>query len=96
MKDKKLKEDLENIKIPFDLLSAFQSVITEFGKKKFKYESFYNEGEDVLRFKTSKQKILLIIQKEHLYIRQFEFTKNTRKLKVLYVVKPSERNFKLL
>lgn len=93
--EKELKEALEDIKIPFDLLSAFQSVIAEFGKNKFLYESFSNEGEQTLRFTKPEKRILLAIQKEHLYIRQFDTDKEKRKLRVLYVVKPSERNFKL-
>ena len=95
MMEKKLKEDLESINIPFDLLSAFQSVVTEFGKQKYKYDSTSHEGEVVLRFKKTKKKIMLAIQKEHLYVRQFDIEGKRRKLRVLYVVKPSERNFKL-
>lgn len=93
--DNKLKEDLKEIDIPFDLLSAFQSVVTEFGKRKFKYESFSNDKEFILTFVNEEEKILLAIQKEHLYVRQFHYKNEQRKLKVLYVVKPSERNFKL-
>ena len=95
--DKQLKEDLESIKIPFDLLSAFQSVITELEKKKFKYDSFTNDNEYILTFKKGKtERVLIAIQQEHLYIRQYDYKNNKRSLKVLYVVKPSERNFKLL
>ena len=91
--DKKLKEDLKDINIPFDLLSAFQSVVTEFGKQKFKYDSINDKGEQVLRFKKTKQRILMAIEKEHLFIRQFDIKGKQRKLRVLYVVKPSERKF---
>ena len=92
----KFKEELEKSRIPFDLLSALHSVLAEFGKQKFKYDTVSRLGDTVFTFKRPKALLTLAIQKENLFVRQYSVNdKKIKKVRVIYVVKPSERNFKL-
>lgn len=94
----KLQEDLEKVNIPFDLLHGFSLVVLELRNNDFSYSHLTQEQSSIFTFesKKAKQKILVSINKEDLLIRQFSMNDDNRVLKVIYVVKPSERSFKLI
>lgn len=97
--EEKLTSDLSTIIVPFDLFTGLSIVIEELKKRKFTYTHLNQEAlQNILWFKTKEQKLSINIEKENLLIRQFSSeTKTTpRKLKVIYVVKPTERDFKLI
>jgi hypothetical protein len=93
-----LEEDLKSISIPFDLYTAFSSVVEEMEAKEFDYDSMISSSQPVVIFKSKKkeEKILINVTKENLLIKHFSEKDNIKKLKVIYVVKPSERNFNLI
>lgn len=93
-----LKNDLKTIEIPFDLFTGLSLVTQEMNNKGFKYSHLTNEGVPSLTFKSKKLKenIIINIESETLLIKQFLMKGTTRKLKVLYIVKPTERTFKLV
>lgn len=93
-----LKKDLETVKVPFDLFTGLSLVTQELKDKDFKYIHMTNDHAPILTFESKKikERVSVTIEKENLLIRQFTITGDTRKLKVLYVVKPSERKFNLI
>jgi len=91
-----LKKDLASITIPFDLFAGVSLVIEELERKGFKYSHLTNKNGATLSFVSEGQEIGATIEKETIIVRQWAVDKDTRKLKVLYVVKPSQRNFQLV
>lgn len=94
-----LKRDLKTIDVPFDLYTGLSLVIEEMKTKKFAYKELIKDASDILIFKSvrKKESISINIEKDNLLIRQYSLIdKDRRKLKVLYVVKPTERIFKLV
>jgi hypothetical protein len=92
-----LGEDLEIIKLSFNLFQPFSIVVEELKEKGFEYKGIHCEEESTFLFKSKKRKeyITVYISKEdNLLIRQFSEADN--KLRILYVVKDSERTFKIL
>ena len=98
-KKTELEKAIKELKIPFDLYAGFSLVIDELNKKSFIFSDLTTEGAPIITFISTavKEKILINIDKENLLIRQFSILEDDkRKLKVLYVLKPSERDFKLV
>jgi hypothetical protein len=93
-----LEDDLKGVTIPFDLFTAFALVSAELKEKKFIYDEILVATHPVFIFKSKekKEKVLVNIGRENLLIKQFYEKDDIEKLKVLYVVKPSERNFNLI
>lgn len=93
-----LGDDLKDIVIPFDLYTAFSLVVTEMKDQDFTYDSMVKSEQPVVVFNSEekKEKILVNIAKQNLLIKQFYQKNNAERLKVIYVVKPSERNFNLI
>jgi len=96
VKNKSFNEDVKELDFPFDLLSGFESIIKEAFDKKFKYKSVNTEGQTFFSFTRSKEVLMINVSDENLTIRHFDIIDKKRKLRVLYVIKPSERDFKLL
>ena len=97
-KNKSFTEDIQKVNLPFDLKDALTGVIKEITEQGFKYKKFTKEEESLLTFnKGKKEKIIIGITLENLLIRHFDVdTEMKRKLRVLYIAKPQQRNFKLL
>ena len=94
-----LGEKNKKIEIPFDLYTGFSLVVEELKNKGFEYSKITIDSvSPILTFESKelKERILININEEDLLIRQFSVKKNSRKLKVIYVTKPAERNFKLI
>lgn len=93
-----LEEDLKQISIPFDLYTAFSLAVAEMNKKKFTYSEMKKSSQPVAIFRSSEreEKISINITAENLLVKQFSTKNNTEKLQVIYVVKPSERNFNII
>lgn len=94
-----LKVDLEKIKIPFDLFTGLSLIVDELKVNTFTYSHLTpNDRSPMLTFesKDKGQKINVNIEKENLLVRQYEINGLERKLLVIYVVKPTERAFKLI
>ena len=94
-----LHDDLAKMIIPFNLLTPLIMVTEEFKSKGFVYSHSVNEKSTLSASFNSeklKEKIIVHIEKENLFIKQFSMNDGKRKLKVIYVVKPSERTFKLV
>ena len=93
-----LGEDLPLIKLPFDLYTAFSTVVEELKNKKFHYQGSIIKDESVLNFKSKEREenLTVTVTKENLLIKQFTMEGNHEKLKVIYVIKPSNRDFKIL
>ena len=98
MKSKSLEKDLENIRIPFNLFAGLTFVVEELKDKGFEYSNSTQEVIPVITFESLKREeiITINVEPENLLIKQFTVDKDKRKLKVLYVLKPSERQFKLI
>lgn len=96
VKDKNFKNDAKEVDFPYDLVDALVGVVDEITFKKFKYIKISSERSVIVVYGKPKEKILIEVIKEGLLIRHFDVFKDRRKLKVLYVVKPHERIFKLL
>jgi hypothetical protein len=94
----KLNDDLATVIIPFDLFTGLSLITEELKSKGFKYAHMINEHAVTLIFESTKlkEKVSVIVEKENILIRQFTMDGDNRKLKVLYVLKPSQREFKLL
>jgi hypothetical protein len=90
----KLKTDLEKVVIPFDLYTGMALVTDELKGKGFSYDHMLTDQSTILVFKSEEEKATITVEKENLLIRQYN--KDTGKLKVLYVLKPTQREFKLL
>ena len=90
--------DKNKITIPFDLFTGMSLVVKELGKHGFKYSHLTNDIIPVLIFnsKEKQERINVNIEKENLYIRQFDTRVEPRKLLVIYVVKSEERTFSLV
>tara|TARA_R110000796_G_scaffold100093_1_gene208548 strand:- start:101 stop:418 length:318 start_codon:yes stop_codon:yes gene_type:complete len=97
-KAKKLKEDLESVSVPFDLFTGLSLVTEELNQKKFYYSHMNTDHSPTLVFESKKlkERVSVVIEKENLLIRQFTIKEDTRKLKVLYVLKPAQRKFNLV
>jgi len=93
-----LGEDLSVIVLPFKLYSGFSAVVEELEKKEFEYEGIDIKNASTFLFKSKKRKeqITISVSDENLLIKQFSEEKDKNKLKVIYVVKDSGRNFKIL
>lgn len=91
-----LREDLASITIPFDLFAGVSLVIEELEKKGFKYTHLTDKNGATLSFVSKGEEINVTIEKETIVVRQWAINGDARKLKVLYVVKPSQRKFKLV
>lgn len=97
IKKNSIQKDLEGLIIPFDLLTGVAMVIEELDKKKFTYSHTTNEKSIMITYNSKSERVIVNIEKENLLIRQFIIEdEDIRKLKVVYVVKPSERTFKLI
>lgn len=97
--DDKFSSDLKDISIPFDLFGGLTMVVNELKVKGFVYSHFSNNGkQDILTFfrNDEKESILINIEKENLLVRHFDNNEDNRKLRVIYVVKPTERVFNLI
>lgn len=97
-----LKSDLLKISVPFDLYSGLSLVTEELNSKGYSYKGLSENGEypiltfipkDVLK---EDESILINIEKENLLVRHFDVNPTGRKLRVIYVVKPTERSFNLI
>jgi hypothetical protein len=95
---KKLEKDLEQIKFPYSLIMAFDAVLKELENKGFKYQRLNLEGQPMMSFKGGKENLLVRIDKDTLFVRQYTMSNSgkKRKLKALYVVDASHRTFKLV
>jgi len=93
---KNFTKDIQKVKLPFDLVDALRGVIKEIVEKKFKYKKFTQESENLLIFEKPKERIIIGVTLDNLLIRHFDVNKDVRKLRVLYIAKPQQRNFKLL
>ena len=91
-----LKTDLEGVSIPFDLFTGISLIVEEITAKEFKYDHLTNEGSVLITFNSPTERIIITVGKEDLTVRQFTMDEENRKLKVIYVVKPTERQFKLV
>ena len=93
-----LGEDLPGVKLPFDLYTAFTTVIEELKDNNFEYAGAIIQDQSVLNFeaKEKNENVTITVTKDNLLIKQFTKEANHEKLKVIYVKKPSGRNFKLL
>jgi hypothetical protein len=93
-----LSEDLANVDVPFDLFTGLSLVVSEVESKGFTYQHLTQSQGVIIAFESVKlaESIIINVEKENLLIRQFSIIGDTRKLKVVYVVKPSERTFKLV
>lgn len=93
-----LKEDLATVTIPFDLFTGLSLITEELKDKDFKYSHMTNDYYPTLTFeaKKIKERVNVIIEKENILIRQFTINGDIRKLKVIYVMKPSDRKFNLV
>lgn len=93
-----LNKDLKEITIPFDLSAAFDSIVKELKAKEFDYIKLIHGQVPVLKFKLEELKeiILIDINKENLTVKQLTEGKEKDKLKVIYIIKPSERNFNII
>jgi hypothetical protein len=93
-----LNDDMKDIKLPFELLTGFSVVVNEVQEQGFKYDNTFTDSTSTLTFisKELKQRITINISKENLLIKQFSDKEDDRELKVIYVVKDSGRNFKLI
>lgn len=98
LKKSTLKKDLKGADVPFDLFTGLSLVVDEIESKGFVYSHLTKEKNILLVYtsKEAKENISINIEKENLLIRQFMMTGTNRKLKVIYVVKPTERTFKLV
>jgi hypothetical protein len=96
VKAPQLKEDLEGITIPFELFTGLSLVTKEIEDNGFTYSHFTNEYYAVLTFKSEDKEIDVTIEKETILIKQFGVNDGKRKLKVLYVMRPSDRKFNLI
>jgi hypothetical protein len=99
--NKKFEEDLTEMKVPFDLYTGLSMVTAELKSNSFVYDHFTNNGrQDIITFtpiEKGKEIILINIEKENLIVRHFDILEDgRRKARVLYVVKPTERTFKLV
>ena len=95
--NKKFTKDMKKSKLPFDLLSALSSVITEIVHKGFEYIKMTKDGQELITFEKPNERIVIGVTLESLLVRHFDILEDgTRKLRVLYVSKPSQRTFKLL
>jgi len=92
----KLTEDLATITFPFDLFSGVSIVIEELKNKGFEYSHLTHSRTEVLTFTSQEQEIDVSVEKENLLIKQYSINGGARKLIVIYVVKPTQRNFKLV
>lgn len=96
-KDKKFTSDLSGVKLPYDLLDCFKSIVDEITRKKYKYKYMNEDDELSITFEKPKNRIIISVYSENLMVRHFDISnKDKRKLLVLYVEKPTQRNFKLL
>ena len=95
-KSKNFTKDIQKVSLPFDLVDALRGVINEIVEKDFKYKKFTSENESLLIFEKSKEKIIIGVTSDNLLIRHFDLDGIKRKLRVLYIAKPQQRNFKLL
>jgi hypothetical protein len=98
-KQPSLKDDLKDVEIPFDLFTGLSLVIEEVNKKGFTYIYKTESRNVILTFEAKEisETLSINIEKENLLVRQFTIKEDGgRKLKVIYVVKPSERTFKLV
>jgi len=97
-KSTKWDEDIKSISVPFDLFTGLSLVTEELKKKDFTYTKMVKDHSPILIFESKKleERVSIVIEKENLLIRHFIIKNDTRKLKVLYVLKPSERKFKLV
>ena len=94
---KKFTDDVNRIKFPFGLIDPLIAVVNELRDKKFKYKKLSGDVEALFTFeKGTKERILIGITSEHLMIRHFELIKGARHLRVVHVIKPTDRRFKLL
>ena len=91
-----LEDDLQKVNIPFDLLLGVSIVTEEVKDKGFKYKGLTQDGSPILTFKSKEENVTINIEKENLLIRQFSVDGDSKKLKAIYVVKPSERKFNLI
>jgi len=94
-----LADDLAGVVIPFDLYTGITIVTDELERRGFIYSHLLNDDGIILKFKNEviAENISITIERENLLIRQFSIEENNnRKLKVIYVIKPSERTFKLV
>ena len=93
-----LSEDLKDIDVPFDLFTGLSLVTEELESKGYTYTNFFKKSNAVLTFTSEDEmnEVYVTIEKENLLIRQFTYEEDTKKLKVIYVLKPSERTFKLI
>lgn len=100
IKDKKFKEDAIDVDFPYDLTQSIECVIEEITSKKFKYKSLSNDTKVLITYernnKKTKETILIEIMLDNLLIRHFDVVDDKRSLRVLYIIKPSQREFKLL
>ena len=96
IKDKNFKEDAKEVDFPYDLVDAFIGVVNELTFKKFKYKKLSNDRSVIITYGKPKEKVLIEVIKEGMLIRHFDIDKGKRKTRVLYVIKPHERIFKLL
>ena len=92
----KMTRDLKKVEIPLDLDKEMSMVVGELIDKGFRYSHTTNTTIPMLTFESKDEKILIDVNKGNLLIRQFSMTGDASKLKILYVVTPSERGFKLL
>ena len=93
-----LGNDLKKVTLPFDLYTGFFAVIEEMKNKGFEYTHMTLEKSPILTFVSEalQESVLVSIESETLLIRQFLTDNEKRKLKVIYVVKATERSFKLV
>ena len=95
--DTKFSEDILEAELPFDLIGAITGVVEEIVKKGFKYKKLTKDGQNLLTFEKSSERIIISVTLESLLIRHFDINEEgDRKLRVLYIAKPAQRNFKLL
>ena len=95
-KEKSFEDDIQDVKLPFELISAMASIVNELNDNNFKYSHKIQDGRTLLIFKKTKEKIIITISKDNLEIRHFDIDGKKRKLRVLYVADPAQRKFTLL
>lgn len=89
-----ISKDISSIGIPFGLFTGLSLVLEELTAKSFEYSGIELDRTLLFNSDTRGEYITIYISDDNLLIRQFD--EKEKKVRVVYVVKDSDRKFQLV